>query len=382
MAVFTLEALNAGKGDALLIRWGPSPSTTHVAMIDGGPSGTYKGSIVPRLTQLTPPGDLDGGVELAFLAVSHIDDDHINGVLALVNGIRRARDRRDRELASVRHLWHNSFHSLLAFDVLGAMSASLGGTPEAAASALEDAPPKSLAAASYKQGRDLALAGADLQLTVNEAFGGLVVAGERRTVGGMSLKVLAPAKKTLDELAESWPDKFRDPAARAQAVDDPRIENMSSIVFLAEFDDKKMLLTGDVRGDLLLAGLKAAKLVRAGKPLHVELLKMPHHGSAHSTDETLFTSVTADNYVISGNGQHGNPHPDVIQMLYDGTAGRSCTLHVTNWPTSGATLARDVEKARKAENLLRKPPSHVHVKVRRKNQLGIAVDLGEAPRPR
>ena len=41
--------------------------------------------------------------------------------------------------------------------------------------------------------------------------------------------------------------------------------------------------------------------------LHVDILKVPHHGSERNVSEQFFETVTADVYVISANGRDDNP---------------------------------------------------------------------------
>lgn len=371
MAVFSLEALDAGKGDALVLHWGPSRAEANVAVIDGGVSGIYRTRLGPRLAMLAET------VDLAFVLVSHVDDDHIHGVIDLAQAM--AKD--SPPPATIQHLWHNSFHSLLSRQNLEALPASLADKLHKVARKLDGkAPGDTVVAQSFGQGRTLAVKAGQLvndgllATEVNDAFGGLVVAGGDLDVGGMRLRVLAPDKDMLQQLADAWPDKDKDADARAQMVDDPRVENLSSIAVLVEFAKKSMLLTGDIRRDHLIAGVD--RLAGAGKKLRVSLLKLPHHGSSHSIDAELFERVVADHYVVSGNGEHGNPHPSVIQMLYDATAGRKVKLHVTNWPKDGAEKPLDKKKAKEAQALLENPPPHVDVKVRPKDKHGIAVHLG------
>lgn len=372
MAVFTLEALDAGKGDALILHWGPSRAESNIAVIDGGVSGKYRTRMAPRLAMVAET------VDLAFVMVSHVDDDHINGIIDLA----QAMATKIPSPATIQHLWHNSFHSLLSRQHLDALPASLADKLHKVAGKLDgQAPEGTVVAQSFGQGRTLAIKAGQLfnegklATEVNDVFGGLVVAGGDLNVGGMRLRVIAPDKDMLQELADAWPDKDKDADARAQMVDDPRVENLSSIAALVEFDKKSILLTGDIRRDHLVEGINRL-LGSKTKKLRVNLLKLPHHGSSHSIDEELFDRVVADQYVVSGNGEHGNPHPSVIQMLYDATKGRKVRLSVTNWPLSGAKKADDVAKAKKAEALLKAPPPHVEVRVRADDKHGIAVHLG------
>ena len=41
--------------------------------------------------------------------------------------------------------------------------------------------------------------------------------------------------------------------------------------------------------------------------LHVDILKVPHHGSERNVSEQFFNTVTADVYIISANGRDDNP---------------------------------------------------------------------------
>ena len=50
--------------------------------------------------------------------------------------------------------------------------------------------------------------------------------------------------------------------------------------------------------------------------MHVDILKVPHHGSSNNLDNDFFERITADHYVMSGDGEHGNPERESIEMLF------------------------------------------------------------------
>ena len=64
--------------------------------------------------------------------------------------------------------------------------------------------------------------------------------------------------------------------------------------------------------------------------MHVDLLKVQHHGSNHSTTQDFFERVTADRYVISGNGKHDIPHADALGWLSAARRGSPTTVYMTN----------------------------------------------------
>jgi hypothetical protein len=123
--------------------------------------------------------------------------------------------------------------------------------------------------------------------------------------------------------------------APVEAADfsDESVFNLASIVVVAEAGGRTMLLTGDARGDDVREGLREAGLWREGGTLHVDLLKLPHHGSDRNVDEQFFRDVTADHYVVSGDGRHGNPEVATFEMLLAARAGGPpFTIHMTYPP--------------------------------------------------
>jgi hypothetical protein len=50
-ALFSLEALDAGEGDALILHYGDSAAPRHL-LIDGGPRATWQRTLRPRLAQI------------------------------------------------------------------------------------------------------------------------------------------------------------------------------------------------------------------------------------------------------------------------------------------------------------------------------------------
>jgi hypothetical protein len=90
-----------------------------------------------------------------------------------------------------------------------------------------------------------------------------------------------------------------------------------------------MLLTGDARGDKILQGLELVGLMKKGGKLEVDLLKVPHHGSANNLDKDFFQRIIARHYVFSGDGEHGNPERESLEMLFDARGDEDYTIHLT-----------------------------------------------------
>ena len=69
---------------------------------------------------------------------------------------------------------------------------------------------------------------------------------------------------------------------------DASITNLSSIMFLMEFEEKKILFTGDGVGRDVLDILSEKKMLNSEGRLHVDILKVPHHGSERNVSRAIF----------------------------------------------------------------------------------------------
>jgi len=107
--------------------------------------------------------------------------------------------------------------------------------------------------------------------------------------------------------------------------------NLSSIVVLVEFGGKRILLTGDARGDHIVDGLIKARLLKnEDDTLHIDVLKLPHHGSDRDVEKKFFRQITANHYLISANGKYDNPELDVLRWISQARHDDEYQVHLTN----------------------------------------------------
>jgi hypothetical protein len=342
--IFTLEALDAGQGDALLLHYGPSDQPL-VAVVDGGPSGIYKRSLRPRLEQLRQARSPDGPLSLELVAVSHIDDDHIRGVLDLTAQLMQEDEESEERSYEIQELWHNSFDDIVGDGGAGTLPASVAALAagETGLGGLRISRPAEAVVASIGQGRRLRDNANALDLDVNTSFQDLVVAPQKVDwQDGLELTVVNPDQDRLADLQRRWDQDVRKkqgaPASIAAFLD-TSVFNLSSIVVLAEAGGKKMLLTGDARGDDVLMGLQGVG-VPAQPPLEVDVLKLPHHGSDRNVETDFFRKIVARHYFISGDGTDGNPETATLKMIADARDDDDFTLHLTNRSGKGDLESR------------------------------------------
>jgi hypothetical protein len=128
---------------------------------------------------------------------------------------------------------------------------------------------------SVKSGNALYQDAPGLGIAINQSVAGdLVAAGaDAATIvelmPGLTFTVLAPAAQRFTDLQHKWEQWERDRArADVQAVADRdrSVFNLSSIVVLAKAGQRTLLLTGDVRSDDVLDGLRLAGLLDDDAP--------------------------------------------------------------------------------------------------------------------
>ena len=110
-----LEALNALAGDCLLLRYPGPDGKERLWIVDGGPKSDKKKNVavwrdvlLPRLKEINHVIP----VPVALGMVSHIDDDHINGIQKLTSTLVAARPGAPGAVRFAR-FWFNSFDELV-----------------------------------------------------------------------------------------------------------------------------------------------------------------------------------------------------------------------------------------------------------------------------
>lgn len=348
MVVF--EALNALYGDCLLLRYKGDDHVDRIWIVDGGPrSGMVAGKplsvwidvLLPRLKQIDDTQPLP----IALGMVSHVDDDHINGIERLTAELAAAQPHPGD--VEFERFWFNSFDAIVGPSPAGVEASA--ATPLAVAEvktaflAQGDAGAEAQAVLeSIGQGIQLATNLQSLGLAGNSPVMGLVSAKPGQAafpVDGASITVLGPLQSRLDKLRKKWAAALKKPtkAARTAALQglfatdaqlDASVPNLSSIVVLVDIEGKSLLLTGDARGDDIVAAWKELDLPDDRRTLNV--LKVPHHGSFANNPESFVHFFEAAHYVFSANGKYDNPDAPVVEGYVSVHAKREVTLHFTN----------------------------------------------------
>jgi beta-lactamase superfamily II metal-dependent hydrolase len=359
-----VHVIQAEYGDCLILEHGTSSKSRYI-LIDGGPATIYQMHLRRKLQEIRSAG---GRLDLAVL--SHVDDDHIAGLLDLMADLQQQRHDGVAETIDIAALWHNSFSQTLGQDV----ETRFRQLMQKAAAPRELRPFSSIKERSIGQGDALTQCANALHLPLNSEFSpqGLVCVDEAPdaiTFGSLRLRVVGPTQKNLEMLKKKWltwlkkqekTSLTRGPVRATEDVlkSDESVPNLSSIMLLAEADDKTILLTGDGRWNDLLRGLAQANLLDIDGKLHVDVLKLPHHGSQRNVSRKFFATVTADRYVICANGRDDNPDLNTLKWIVEiaREAGRPIEILVTKSTDSTRRLKEKYDPAKYTYRLIELDP--------------------------
>ena len=75
-----------------------------------------------------------------------------------------------------------------------------------------------------------------------------------------------------------------------------------------------MLFLGDSLPADVAAGLRALGYSEE-RPLHVDLVKVSHHGSRHNTSPELLKLIRGERFLISGQGVKGHPDKETLARI-------------------------------------------------------------------
>jgi beta-lactamase superfamily II metal-dependent hydrolase len=366
-----LHIFQSENGDCLLLE-GQDGSRI---LCDGGMATSMKSFVREHLGRLR-----DQGQRLDYVYISHIDQDHISGVLQLLedelewrvfdhhhnlgdNEVHQPDVPRPPEIGGI---WHNAFRDQVSQntgdieDLLAAAAPSLIGTKVDALKIvgedLADIASSIPEAIKVSRLASPELLGIPVNVLPNtQGPAKLIMRGQTPSfqVGALHITVIGPGKQELKNLLKGWntwlhanletvkkikaelkrrAEQFSNGQLKENAFDlggwngipdykSVTAPNIASLMLLVEEDGKRLLLTGDGQQNYILEGLKAEGFL-SDDALHLDVLKVQHHGSEHNIDADFCRVVSADHYVFCGNGKHGNPELTVLEDVFNSRLGK------------------------------------------------------------
>lgn len=263
---------------------------------------------------------------LELVVVSHIDNDHIAGILTLFEEEAKAHAG-DRLGFTIGDLWFNGWPHL-------------------------HKDPEGVELYGVEQGERLTKQISDHGFPWNKKFQSKAVVvpdkgklPTKQLDGGMVLTLLSPSAKDLGKMKSVWKKELIDAGlvSGLSLKETPTIEgverygtpssgyldinalgsstfdpdgspaNRSSIALIAEYDGKRALLSADAHADVIEANLQR---YQPNEKAQLDLMKVSHHGAQGTTSLDLIKAVDCRRYVFSTNGSnYEHPHAEAVARV-------------------------------------------------------------------
>lgn len=332
-----LKIFPALNGDSFLV-----VSEEGNFLIDGGYVNTYYDFLKPTLIDLGKEGK-----KLSLVLVTHIDKDHISGIIRFIE------ENKNSKIITIENVWHNAFRHIQKNVEIDPCVREIFKFPSIAKSEFSEL----VNDISAIQGSSLASLLLQYSYSWNSQFDGQAVSVDKKNNIQLSensrIILLSPNLRKLDNLCRFWRKElykkglldsthttdFWDDAfefllseekevLKSQAknishsndidflklkdahyVADTSVTNGSSISFILEIDERKILFLADSHSELIEAELR--KLFKDDEfPIYFDLVKLSHHGSYSNNSPQLFDMIESHKWVFSTNRKVYN-HPDL-----------------------------------------------------------------------
>lgn len=290
-----IKFFQVGCGDAIRISYMGDNNQTYNIFIDGGYIESYLRTLSPEIKQIS---------KINLWIATHIDRDHINGFIAYL------RDSNFNHQEVLEKVWFNIPDLVtMTFD------SNKAGFKEAFSL------------------KDNLLA---LKIPIKD---NISIEMPIQDIGGAKITVLSPDILSIENLKISGQEelnKYSDPAGSKgddysvkikelslksdKKEDEEDITNRSSIAFLFDYKEYKILFLGDAHASIVIQGLKKMNR-KLGLPetdrIKVNYVKLAHHGSKCNFSNQLLDMIDCDNFIISANGggTYNLPNKEVLAKI-------------------------------------------------------------------
>ncbi|CAA0182846.1 MBL fold metallo-hydrolase [Tenacibaculum maritimum] len=348
--MINIKMYEASEGDAFLVSFGQDENIN--LLIDMGLSETYNNHIKRDLISLN-----ERAKSIQLLVITHIDKDHIEGAISFLK-----ENGNNSNIIKVEEVWHNSYRHL-QFDkqktdkIPKEEVRSLNLVKHQNSNILKR---DGISDTSVEEGVTLAGLIYENKYKWNHMFNEKAICYEEKinnTIKDVKFILLSPDHKKLKKLSKKWEDKLdsifhnfelsdekifddayelfmqnlnesevetKDTASSKDLFDIEKLAmkeeneytatNGSSISFIIEYKEKKMLFLADSQSNIICKNMN--KLKDSGYNLNFDLVKISHHGSNKNTSNKLLSLFDSKRYLISTDGKkHSHPNLEVIAKI-------------------------------------------------------------------
>ena len=323
-----IEFFPASNGDSIFL----SIKNEKFILIDGGFAQTYSKHIKKKLALLNHQKKF-----LDLIVITHIDNDHINGILKLFG---------DEYIDLVKKVWFNSGEILSKYF------------------SIENENQKIDIIATQKDSEIIGVKnGIKLENILNKLNISNIkpIQTEQTLVldRNISFILLSPDENKLSLLNKEWNKILKEELKKDTSISiganlndydktieelinipfnpDNSIANGSSIAFIFQYSSLSFLFLADAHIDVIVKSLKDLEY-SSMNPLKVKFVKLSHHGSKKNLTEEFLSLIDTDTYIISTKGSpvHNHPNKETLAKIISmhQTKGQACRF-IFNYPNEG-----------------------------------------------
>lgn len=370
--MISLEVFPASYGESILIRLGEK--NRRNILIDLGFLSTYKNHIKKKLREVA-----DNGEVINLLVLTHFDSDHIRGA---INLLKENGEYDNPSIIKIKDIWinllkHVSFneHKMNEQQKMKLKTILKKRYPEELFN-------RYVGNISSSESLTISELIFSRNYNNNKSFNGeLVVAdGDTNVIHldkDIKLKILSPTIEKIRELNKLWVnellriglessfdnskelreafekllvnikpninigalkvcsnerDIIKEIIKKDIFVEDSDEVNGSSIAFILEYKEKRILFLGDSHPSIIEKMLRK-EIDKNNKKLKIDLMKVSHHGSRGNTTKRLLEMIECDKFLICTNGvQYSHPDPEVISRIIASNPNKQKTI-IMNYET-------------------------------------------------
>lgn len=345
-----IKMFPANSGDSFLISCGEN----HI-LIDGGYKDTYTDFIRAELENINK---MNQKIDLAI--ITHIDQDHIQGILEF---IKENGEQSNSNIIDIKEIWHNSYKHL-QFEY-----ADESEKIDRECEILKEQILKGYAILKEGKRKISAYEGSTLASILfeknynwNNTFKSQAVLCNNyekvKVSDDINIILLSPIRDSLNKLKNVWKKslnkrkrgfKFKEEKYYNDAFEffvynlkeqikavpkkisannskentfefgdiDGSPTNESSIAFILENQEKKVLFLGDANPVIIYNSLVQLKEIYPEYSFAFDAIKVSHHGSLGNMTEELLDLIDSEVWLFSGNGHNNNPDKKLIDIIIE-----------------------------------------------------------------
>jgi beta-lactamase superfamily II metal-dependent hydrolase len=304
--------LEANNGDCILISYEYDGSTKNI-LVDSGVSKTYE----YKIGRLKKEGRLkkvifdlqEKNQYIDLLIITHVDDDHIGGILKYFAS-------NDYDSNLIKKVWFNSGRLINEY-----FQENLENQNEQELNEFDTTN------TSINQG-------VTFESKIDSTWDRRLIKSDIEEINeqGIKFKILSPNDEKLKKLLTKWEkeaassltslgtdyDKTIEYLTESDEFkEDQSIHNGSSIAFILEILDKKMLFLGDAHPSTIIEKLIEDGISENNK-LKLDFVKLSHHASKANTSYELLKLIDCKKFIVLTDGSfHGLPNKVTFSRIFN-----------------------------------------------------------------